>query len=464
MMKLKKLIYLGIVLLISCSDIIDTTQTEETLADGEGEMDSLEKATPRSCNQRWIPSSLLTDKQNSITYERPSRNCSNGAQPGSIEFGNYIREHFGHLMNLDVDGEGIQIYNCRSVRGGSSPSVHSEGRAVDIFIPMRNGTANNAKGDIIANWLIDNAKEIGVQYLIWDRSSWKASGSPAQKCYTGTHPHNDHIHVELTWKAARKQTPFFTQGIQDPVWVGGAVQPNNPQPNNPQPNNPQPSDPQPSDPQPSDPQPSDPQPSDPQPNVNSWIGDPCDSDLDCAFNADGVIGKCFMEHHPASGMGFCSIPCNGFCPDAVNEAITFCVPTQAMGLNLGGVCMSKSGATNDYCQRYPGFVATDVMRYIGNSNASSSSAEVCLPSNGTTGAGTGNGEGNGGVCSISDIPFGDHNQSCQGVSAETWRCACSQRLGTVVSQVCRNGVWINFETNPSNCDRCDGPYTSGCNN
>ncbi len=471
-MKLSKLIYLSIILFISCSDIIDTNQTEETIADGEGELDdSLEKATPRSCNQRWIPSSLLTTRQQSISYERPGRSCTQGAQAGAVEFGNYMREHFGHLMNLNVDGEGIQIYNCRSVRGGSSPSVHSEGRAVDIFIPMTNGSANNAKGDIIANWLIDNAKEIGVQYIIWDRTSWKASGSPAQKCYTGTHPHNDHLHVELTWKAARKQTPFFSQGIQDPVWEGNMIQPNDPQPNDPQPNDPQPNDPQPNDPQPNDPQPNnpqpndpqpnDPQPNDPQPNTSSWIGDPCDHDLDCSFNANGAMGRCFMAHQPASGMGFCSIPCNGFCPDAANEAVTFCVPTQAMGLNLGGVCMSKSGSRNDFCQRYPGYEVKEVTRYIGNSNASASTADVCLPANNGS-AGTGNGEGNGGICSISDIPLGDNNQSCQGVSAETWRCACSQRLGTVVSQVCRNGVWINFETDPSNCDRCNGPYTSGC--
>lgn len=469
-MKLYKILFLG--LLISCTDI-DTTQTGEL--DGEGENDFLEKSAPASCNQRWIPTSLLTDRQHDIAYEQPSRNCSHGAQPGAIEFGNYMREHFGQLMNLNADGEGIQIYNCRSVRGGSSPSVHSEGRAIDVFIPMRNGTANNANGDIVANWLIDNAKRIGIQYIIWDRTSWKAAGTPSQKCYTGSHPHNDHIHVELTWQASRKQTPFFTQGISNPDW-------SNPTPPNPPPQtvdqrivNQTINDMQ---QQPvqrlddmfiNDQQPIQQQQdmqvinNSPQNNFQSWIGDPCMNDLDCAFNASGEIGRCFLEHHPSSGVGFCSISCNGFCPDITNAAPTFCVSSNDLGLNVGGICMSKSCANNDYCQRYSGFKISTVNRYIGNSSAHTMTADVCVPTDNLMNIGTGNGAGNGGVCSISDIPFGDNNESCQGIPNETWRCACSQRLGAVVSQVCRNDIWINFETNPSNCDRCNGAYTSGCN-
>ena len=468
-------------LFTACADMTSDQSADTDLE--EGALDDVEKSTPRSCNQRWIPSSLLTNRQN-VPYESPGRRCTGKAQPGAISFGNYVRDHFHQLVDLSVDGDGIQIYNCRSVRGGGSPSVHSEGRAIDIFIPMKNGTANNQKGDIIANWLIDNAKTIGIQYMIWDRTSWKASGDVRQKCYTGTHPHNDHIHVELTWKAARQETPFFSQGIfEDPNWSDpnqnvvppvNPNQPSDPQPNDPQPNDPnQPSDPQPIDPQPSDPQPSDPQPSDPQPsdpnqsipsptpNTNSWIGDPCTTDLDCAFTVDGTRGRCFLAHQPVSQQGFCSLACNGFCPDAVNEAVTFCISASEISSARGGVCVSKSGAKNDYCNKYAGYQSKSVSRYIGTSNASASSSDVCVPS-ASQNAGTGNGEGNGGACSISDIPFGDNNQSCQGVPAETWRCACSQRLDSVVSQVCRNGVWINFQTNPSNCDRCDGAYTSGC--
>lgn len=467
---MKKLLYLS-TLLIACTDI-DTTQ--RNFDDDEGENDFLEKTTPSSCNQRWIPTSLFTDRHHNISYESPSRNCSHGAQPGAIQFGNYMRDHFGHLMDLNVDGEGIQIYNCRSVRGGSSPSVHSEGRAIDIFIPITNGTANNAKGDIIANWLIDNAENVGIQYLIWDRTSWKAAGSPSQKCYTGTHPHNNHIHVELTWKASRKQTPFFTTGIQNPSWSSNdmTTTQNNTSQNqinnidmthNIQHVNDMSISQQQKDVYINDTYINDAYINNqPIESKNSWIGDPCTNDLDCAFNVNGVIGKCFMRHQPASGIGFCSIPCNGYCPDIAGGATTFCISTNEIGLDLQGICVSKSCAMNDYCQRYSGFVVSNVSRYIGNSNAPNGSADVCLPSNNGS-VGTGNGEGNGGICSISDIPLGDNNQSCQGVSAETWRCACSQRLGAVVSQVCRNGVWINFETNPSNCDRCNGPYTIGCN-
>ena len=112
--------------------------------------------------------------------------CLGQAQSGARALGERIRERFGHLMNLRVDGRGVQIYNCRSVRGGRSMSLHGEGRAVDIFIPTIRGRADNAKGDLIANWLIENAADIGVMAIIWDRTRWRAD-SNRSRCYTGEH-------------------------------------------------------------------------------------------------------------------------------------------------------------------------------------------------------------------------------------------------------------------------------------
>ena len=44
---------------------------------------------------------------------------------------------------------------------------------------------------------IVNAQTIGVQLIIWNRVVWRANGSN-EKGYGGPHPHNDHIHVEIT--------------------------------------------------------------------------------------------------------------------------------------------------------------------------------------------------------------------------------------------------------------------------
>ncbi len=63
---------------------------------------------------------------------------------------------------------------------------------------------------------------------------------------------------------------------------------------------------------------------------------------------------------------------------------------------------------------------------------------------------------------------GENNDPCDGVAAETWRCVQSQKLGAMVSQVCRDGnhdgsaQWINFNVDPRDCAACCGSYVSGC--
>ncbi len=90
-------------------------------------------------------------------------------------------------------------YNCRPIAGTNQTSVHATGRALDIFIPTYNGQADNTKGDWIANWLLDNAEYIGIQTIIWDRGIWwSPSANQGVTYYGGSHPHHDHIHVELS--------------------------------------------------------------------------------------------------------------------------------------------------------------------------------------------------------------------------------------------------------------------------
>jgi hypothetical protein len=49
---------------------------------------------------------------------------------------------------------------------------------------------------------------------------------------------------------------------------------------------------------------------------------------------------------------------------------------------------------------------------------------------------------------------GNNGDSCAGVPAEQWRCVTSPALGTTVSQVCRSGHWLNFNTSPRDCAAC----------
>jgi MYXO-CTERM domain-containing protein len=88
-------------------------------------------------------------------------------------------------------------------------SVHGTGRALDVMIPTVKGAPNRAAGDKIANWLILNAQQIGVQLIIWNRTIWRSNGTN-DASYGGPIPHLDHLHVELTEEAAAHSTKWFT--------------------------------------------------------------------------------------------------------------------------------------------------------------------------------------------------------------------------------------------------------------
>lgn len=323
----------------------------EALSAEDGEF--VEKA---ACGSRWsLPSSVSQEGNGmSVPYEGAGRRCQGGPTEGAEALGRYLRSNFPDLVNQSVSGRGIQIYACRNIRGGSGLSVHATGRAIDVFIPTGSGgAANNAKGDVIANWLVENADRIGIQMLIWDRTIWKASGGiPRDRCYQGTHPHNDHIHVEISDDAADMNTPFF-RGEPEPPQSGGddsrADSPVAPGGGN-----------------------------DAPINRDAWVGDLCRSDNDCGFSTDDGLGRCFLSHEPASGLGFCTVDCAGYCPDRSGKATTFCVGASLLG-GSGGVCVSKSDSENAWCQSPTGFTAVAADRYIGRSGARAAEADVCLP-------------------------------------------------------------------------------------
>ena len=66
------------------------------------------------------------------------------------------------------------------------------------------------------------------------------------------------------------------------------------------------------------------------------------------------------------------------------------------------------------------------------------------------------------LCDDPSLSLSDHGEACPGVPENTWRCACSERYSTTISQVCRGGYWTTLDTNPRDCSRCNGTYTSGC--
>jgi len=96
------------------------------------------------------------------------------------------------------------IYNCRTVRGSRVPSIHGEGRAWDMMLPVVAGRGHPRGHDAVRE-LGAHGRRLGIQTIIFDRTIWSAR-SPSGRPYTGVHPHYDHLHIELTREAARTLT------------------------------------------------------------------------------------------------------------------------------------------------------------------------------------------------------------------------------------------------------------------
>ena len=124
----------------------------EALSSEDGEF--VEKA---ACRSRWsLPSSVSQEGNGmSVPYEGAGRRCQGGPTAGAEALGQYLRSNFPDLVNQSVSGRGIQIYACRNIRGGSGLSVHSTGRAIDVFIPTgRGGAASRALSGAAMSGLI----------------------------------------------------------------------------------------------------------------------------------------------------------------------------------------------------------------------------------------------------------------------------------------------------------------------
>lgn len=137
-----------------------------------------------------------------VAYE-PATGCTGGPTPGALALADHYRRTTGRGH--------IGIYVCRPIRGRTSGySVHSEGRAVDLAANAGDARQKQS-ADAYCDWLISNSDTLQVQYLIWNRRSWKAGRGWAP--YTGTSPHTDHIHVELTRAGGSVAHPLTRGGL-----------------------------------------------------------------------------------------------------------------------------------------------------------------------------------------------------------------------------------------------------------
>lgn len=159
---------------------------------------------------RWaLPSrTRRIGNEQRVTYDHaPPWNGGAGCAPGLTSGASMLRDR---LIRYFPQISHIGGYVCREIRGlPNVMSQHGTGRALDVFIPPIGSRADNTKGDVIGNWLVENAQAIGVQSVIWDRTIWRVDRRPRDYYYGGVHPHHDHLHVEITEEAGRRNAPWY---------------------------------------------------------------------------------------------------------------------------------------------------------------------------------------------------------------------------------------------------------------
>ena len=115
-----------------------------------------------------------------------------------------------------------------------------------------------------------------------------------------------------------------------------------------------------------------------QPIPVPFVGDPCEKNEDCGFTNGSQTGSCHLYTPTGTSQeeGFCTVGCEGYCPDKTGKAPTFCASLDG---GQSGSCVSKSGTANDNCAGLPGTSAQTVQRFVGSSGAPPVSSTVCLP-------------------------------------------------------------------------------------
>jgi hypothetical protein len=144
--------------------------------------------------------------------------CSGGPAAGTVRLANYIEHWFPR-------GENWGIYNCRTVSGSSSYSLHAGGRAYDHHLSVRNADDKAAGDALVAAFLRADtkgnkyalAKRFGVQEIIWNCKIWTAARAgeglrPYGACPTSndTIAHRDHVHIGQNLRGAERRTTAYT--------------------------------------------------------------------------------------------------------------------------------------------------------------------------------------------------------------------------------------------------------------
>lgn len=137
--------------------------------------------------------------------------CTDGPMPGVRGGMSWFLGAYGA-----EGGKNLGIFNCRTVRGGYTGSVHGEGRAGDWGTPV----INDWSWDLVELLRI-HSEELGIQCIIHRRRIWSSTFcDEGWRYYGGVAAHFDHSHIEWTREAAARSEAemiaLFQRVLGDP--------------------------------------------------------------------------------------------------------------------------------------------------------------------------------------------------------------------------------------------------------
>ena len=93
-----------------------------------------------------------------------------------------------------------QITDIGGWRPPDGYNEHSSGQALDVMIPNASSPQGKALGDQISQYVLAHAKELGVDYTIWQHGQHNPDGSFQMYPDRGspTQNHMDHVHIHTT--------------------------------------------------------------------------------------------------------------------------------------------------------------------------------------------------------------------------------------------------------------------------
>ena len=176
---------------------------------------------PGDVNPHYLPLSGGTPKPDKLAGDHtasgdPPNNCwnagpVNGAYRGTLALQRYLDHWFR--------GTSAGIYNCRTVAGSSTPSIHAEGRALDWRLlsweEKDARAANRIRRFFLRRDSADKrfagAKRWGIQQIIYNGKHWSET-HPRDGWHTCEWDcgHADHLHIEQNWDGAKRRTTAFT--------------------------------------------------------------------------------------------------------------------------------------------------------------------------------------------------------------------------------------------------------------